>query len=100
VDLISEFLIRFLWDRNQLGENEVPCLYTDKRAYLGQSASYTVGDQRIGFLLVLKLLPEKRALAPHLSQCLEVVEVLDSDGQPRHIAAITVSCSRTMPSSM
>jgi hypothetical protein len=34
-----------------------------------------VADKRIGFLLVLKLLPERKTLAPHLLNCLEVVEV-------------------------
>jgi len=161
-DLISGLLVRFVWDRNQLGESEAPYLYDenasekdlandlhqflrgsgslgsvttevrhvaggrvdikfgfpgyslyvelkvddtkvvvpDKKAYLGQAASYTVGDQRVGFLVVLKLLPAKKALPPHLSDCLEVVEVIDTNGQPRHIAAITLSGARTRPSDM
>jgi hypothetical protein len=161
-DLITGLLIRFLWDRNQIGESEAPYLYDedasekdlandlhqflrgsgslgsvttevrrvaggrvdikfgfpgyslyvelkvddtkvpvpDKKAYLGQAASYTVADQRVGFLVVLKLLPAKKALPPHLSDCLEVVEVIDTNGKPRHIAAITLSGARTKPSDM
>jgi hypothetical protein len=72
----------------------------DKRSYLGQAASYQVADKRIGFLLVLKLLPEKKELAPHLLDCLEVVEVLDAGGKPRHVAAVTLSGARTKPSDM
>ncbi|MEQ4726036.1 hypothetical protein [Nonomuraea sp. B19D2] len=72
----------------------------DKSSYLNQSASYQVADQRIGFLLALKLLPAKKTLAPHLSDCLEVVKVLDVDGRPRHVAALTLSGARTKPSDM
>jgi hypothetical protein len=161
VDLVSELLIRFLWDRNQIGEKEAPYLYTDnvkedelasdlhqflrgsgslgsittevrhvgggrvdikfgfpgfslyvelkvdgtkipvpeRSAYLRQAASYTAGDQRIGYLIVLKLLPE-RTVAPHLSDCLEVVEVADSEGNLRHVAAFTLAGARTKPSDM
>lgn len=162
VNLVAGLLIRFIWDRNQLGESDAPYLFSDdaveedlakdlhgflrgsgslgsikteirrvaggrvdiefgfpgfhiyvelkvdstgipvpkKSAYLRQAASYSVVDKKIGFLVVLKLLPAKKLLPPHLSDCLEVVEVLDVSGAARHIAALTLYGSRTKPSSM
>lgn len=161
-NLVAGLLIRFIWDRNQIGESEAPYLYSEdaieedlakdlhgflrgsgslgsikteirrvaggrvdiefgfpgfhiyvelkvdstripvpkKSAYLRQAASYSVVDKKIGFLVVLKLLPAKKLLPPHLSDCLEVVEVLDSSGAARHVAALTLSGARTKPSSM
>jgi hypothetical protein len=160
-DLVSGLLVRFLWDRNQLGAGELPYLYNesaseedlandlhqflrasgslgsiltevrrigggrvdiqfgfpgfnlyvelkvdatktvtrDKLAYLRQAASYAVADQRIGFLVVLKLLSQKKTVAPHLLECVDVVEVPDGEGA-RHIAALTLSGARTRPSDM
>jgi hypothetical protein len=72
----------------------------DKKSYLGQSAAYQVADKRIGFLLVLKLLPGKKQLAAWLGDALEVVTVPDGSTEPRHIAAITLTGARTKPSAM
>lgn len=161
-NLVAGLLIRFIWDRNQLGESEAPYLYSEtaveedlakdlhgflrasgslgsikteirrvaggrvdiefafpgfhiyvelkvdstripvpqKSAYLRQAASYSVVDKKLGFLVVLKLLSAKKLLPPHLLDCLEVVEVLDSTGSARHVAALTLSGGRTKPSSM
>jgi hypothetical protein len=55
----------------------------DKKSYLGQSAAYQVADKRIGFLLVLKLLPGKKQLAAWLGDALEVVTVPDGSTDPR-----------------
>lgn len=161
-DLISGLLIRFLWDRNQLGESDAPYLYSDaaseedlasdlhgflrgsgtlgnitseirriaggrvdiqfgfpgfnlyvelkvdstktpvpdKASYMRQAAAYTVADQRIGFLVVLKLLPARKMLPPHLSESLDVVKVEDAGGGVRFVAALTLSGARTKPSNM
>ncbi len=72
----------------------------DKKAYLGQSAAYQVASKRIGFLLVLRLLPDRKHLAPWLGDAVEVVTVQDGSAEPRHIAAITLTGARTKPSAM
>ncbi|TQS45140.1 hypothetical protein [Cryptosporangium phraense] len=162
VNLVTELLVMFLWDRNQIGASEAPYLYNpdadeddlakdlrqflrasgqlngvdsevrhkaggrvdvefgfpgfslfvelkkdatrkpvpDKKSYLDQAASYQVADPRIGFLLVLKLVPAEKAPKPHLLDCLEVVEVADANGAPRHVVALTLSGALTKPSDM
>lgn len=72
----------------------------DKKAYLGQSAAYQVASKRIGFLLVLRLLPDRKQLAPWLGNAVEVVTIQDGSAEPRHIAAITLTGARTKPSAM
>jgi hypothetical protein len=71
----------------------------DKRAYLKQTASYQVTDVRIGFLFVLKIVKPK-AVATHLTDNVEVIEVLDAGDRDRHIVALTLSGGRTTPSGM
>lgn len=71
----------------------------DKVAYLRQTASYQGTDVRVGFLLVLKILKPK-AVAAHLSDNVEVIEVPDSGGRARHVVALTLSGGRTAPSGM
>lgn len=161
-DFVSGLLVRFIWDRNQLGESDAPYLYddsaseedlaqdlhsflrasgllgtitteirrvaggrvdvqfafpgfnlyvelkidatktplTDKQAYLRQAATYTTVDQRISFLVVLRLVPEKRMVPPHFSDAIEVVTVNDADGKPRHVGVFELPGARTKPSSM
>jgi hypothetical protein len=72
----------------------------DKKAYLGQSAAYQVADKRIGFLLVLRLLPTRRQLAPWLGDAMEVVTVQAGSVESRHVAAIALAGARTKPSAM
>lgn len=71
----------------------------DKGAYLRQTASYQSTDVRVGFLLVLKILKPK-TVATHLTDNVEVVTVLDTNGQARHVVALTLSGGRTTPSGM
>lgn len=71
----------------------------DKGAYLRQTASYQSTDVRVGFLLVLKILKPK-AVATHLTDNAEVIEVLDAGEQARHVVALTLSGGRTTPSGM
>jgi hypothetical protein len=71
----------------------------DKRAYLHQTASYQSTDVRVGFLLVLKILRPK-TVAAHLTDNAQVIEVVDSGGQPRHVVALSLSGGRTTPSGM
>ncbi|BAU95964.1 hypothetical protein N24_1702 [Corynebacterium suranareeae] len=161
-DLVAGLLVRFVWDRNQLGESDVPYLYDqtaieedlatdlhnflrasgslgsitteirrvgggrvdiqfgfpgfnlyvelkvdstkiplkDKQAYLRQAASYTVVDQRISFLVVLRLVSEKKMVPPHFSNAIEVISISDSDGKSRHVGVFELAGARTKPSSM
>lgn len=71
----------------------------DKGAYLRQTASYQSTDVRVGFLLVLKILKPK-TVATHLTDNVEVVTVLDANGQTRYVVALTLSGGRTTPSGM
>lgn len=71
----------------------------DKGNYLRQTAAYQSTDVRVGFLLVLKILKPKN-VATHLTDNAEVFEVLDAEGQERHVVALTLSGGRTTPSGM
>ena len=71
----------------------------EKKSYLKQAASYQNADKRIGFLLALKRVPPK-TIATWLGDALDVIEVADTNGGIRHVAALTLSAGRTTPSSM
>ncbi|RIQ10846.1 hypothetical protein [Jiangella rhizosphaerae] len=71
----------------------------NKASYLNQAATYQVGEPRVGFLLVLKHTPKKSPPA-FIGDSVEVVEVTDAAGKPRHVVAFTLSGSRTVPSDM
>lgn len=76
-------------------EDPVP----DKRSYVSQAATYQAAEPRVGFLLVLKKTPKKTPAAS-VNDWAQVVETTDAEGAPRHVVAMTLAGSRTVPSNM
>ncbi len=68
-----------------------------KVSYLKQSATYETQGPPLGFLMVLRILDPK-TVPPLLVNCVEVVQVHDTDDHVRHIATFDVSGNRTAPS--
>ncbi|MDQ1246701.1 MAG: hypothetical protein QG597_1069, partial [Actinomycetota bacterium] len=70
---------------------------SDMRGYLQQTGTYQYADVRIGFLVVLDL-RKRTGMAPHLTECFQVVVLDDGKPMPRYVITMLVPGNKKEPS--